>query len=377
MQIAWKAVILSALLTGVVAIDIQYCSSAESVCKDITFQSTDAICYGLDPSIGAIDTVIGLTAGVAYTVFTGAACTGDASEVFGAGVTTLADPFLGNVLSVSVGVSTAPEVPEVPATEGPEPEQPVPEVLEPGPEEPQPQEPEPSKWTALGCFTDFAGARTLPAGSHYSPTLTIEQCQNFCDASDFGFAGVEFGSECWCDHSIKFPSVQANSTSDCGVPCGGNTNQTCGGTSFINIFSSGKPLPTTPDVVVDPKSKTEWKYSGCFTDNSLGVRTLPLRLQPITGGVTPQACAETCAAIDQTIAGVEFGEECWCGTEIYASAAHVDDVQCATACKSNPAFFCGNNNRLNIYEVVIKVGPVPEPEGPAPEEPGVPNESGF
>ncbi|KAG6815134.1 hypothetical protein H0H93_010852 [Arthromyces matolae] len=184
--------------------------------------------------------------------------------------------------------------------------------------------------------------------------MTVELCQSFCDSGAFGFAGVEFGGECYCDYSIQYPAVPDNATS-CNIPCAGNANETCGGASRINVFSSGKPLPTIPATVTGPNATT-WKYDGCYTDNSTAIiRTLPLHLEPTTGSVTPQSCVNTCFAAGKTLAGVEFGTECWCGTAIQNNATVVADIQCGQACTADPTFFCGDANRLNVWGVPSNV----------------------
>ncbi|KAG6919830.1 hypothetical protein DXG01_000335 [Tephrocybe rancida] len=228
MQYTTKFLASCALLasTALAAVDLQYChGGAKGVCQDITLATPATTCIPtLNATVGTIDTIVGITPGVKYTVFTGATCTGTASTVFGNGTNTLVAPFLNKVLSISAGI--------------------------------------PTTWTPLGCFTDFAGSRTLAAATLINETMTIEKCQTFCDAGAFGFAGVEFGSECYCDFSIQFPSVADNATT-CNVPCGGNVNETCGGPSRINLFSSGKPLPTIPATIVSPNGT--WAYNGCFT----------------------------------------------------------------------------------------------------------------
>jgi hypothetical protein len=316
MQITYKTAILSALLaTGAAASDLEYChgSGATGTCQGITFASLAATCYPLNATVGTVDSVTGTSAGIKYTLFTGAACTGTASAVFGPGVNTLVAPFAGKVLSISASIPVV------------------------------------STWTARGCFTDTnSGTRALAADFSLNTGLTIERCQAACDAGGYGFAGVEFGRECYCDYSIRFSAVAAAAT-ECNVPCGGNTNQTCGGASRINIFGNGKALPTTPAAVVGPGA-ISWASNGCFTDNSIGTRTLALHLEPATGGVTPQTCVNTCAAANQTVAGVEFGSECWCGNVVNVNATKVADNQCGTACDANPAFFCGDNNRINIFK---------------------------
>ncbi|GLB42368.1 putative copper radical oxidase [Lyophyllum shimeji] len=322
MQLTLKNVVLGALFaTGAAAVDLQYCHGGATdpgVCEGITLTTPDTTCYDVDATIGTIDTVVGLTAGLQYALFTGAICTGNASDLFGTGANSLVPPFLDNVLSIAAGIP-----------------------------------PLPSAWTPLGCFTDAnAGSRALEAATFINSTMTIEKCQDFCDASGFGFAGVEFGSECYCDFSIQFPSVETDATA-CNVPCGGNANETCGGPSVINIFTNGKPQPTVPAEVVGPNT-TSWLYQGCLTDNSIGTRTFPLHLAPETGGVTPQTCVDTCFAAGQIFAGVEFGSECWCGNAANANATTVDDVQCGQACTADPTFFCGDANRLNVWKQTVE-----------------------
>jgi hypothetical protein len=78
-----------------------------------------------------------------------------------------------------------------------------------------------------------------------------------------------------------------------------------------------------------------------------------LHLAPATGGVTPQTCINTCLAAGQTVAGVEFGSECWCGTATNVNSTKVADVQCGTACTAGPTFFCGDNNRLNVWKRTV------------------------
>jgi len=95
---------LGALLaTGVAAFDIQYCHGgySQGFCQGITLSSAAATCYAFSTTIGTIDSVVGITSGIEYTLYTGAGCTGTASAVFGVGSYTLVAPFLNNVLSVS------------------------------------------------------------------------------------------------------------------------------------------------------------------------------------------------------------------------------------------------------------------------------------
>ena len=64
--------------------------------------------------------------------------------------------------------------------------------------EPVPEPPDhelPEGWTALGCYTDTAAPRTLGAQVSVHAAMTIERCIETCDAADYKYAGLEFGSE--------------------------------------------------------------------------------------------------------------------------------------------------------------------------------------
>ena len=64
--------------------------------------------------------------------------------------------------------------------------------------EPVPEPPDhelPEGWTALGCYTDTAAPRTLGAQVSVHAAMTIERCIATCDAADYKYAGLEFGSE--------------------------------------------------------------------------------------------------------------------------------------------------------------------------------------
>lgn len=54
----------------------------------------------------------------------------------------------------------------------------------------------PEGWTALGCYSDTAAPRTLGAQVTVNAAMTVERCIATCDAADYKYAGLEFGSEC-------------------------------------------------------------------------------------------------------------------------------------------------------------------------------------
>ncbi|KAF7355708.1 hypothetical protein MSAN_01488600 [Mycena sanguinolenta] len=183
-----------------------------------------------------------------------------------------------------------------------------------------------ASWTVQGCYTDTSSSRTLSESSTTSANMTVASCFAFCSAGGFSLAGVEFGSECYCDYAIQSTGALA-SAANCNEACSGNSTETCGAGNFIEIYWNGTPPPTTPQQV------GTWEYVGCFSD-SVSSRQLPHQ-QTISGGVTVESCTAACKASGFSFAGLEFGQEC---------------CACATACVGNTTEFCGGSGKLTVYE---------------------------
>ncbi|KAJ7129287.1 WSC domain-containing protein [Mycena epipterygia] len=195
-------------------------------------------------------------------------------------------------------------------------------------------------WASQGCYTDMSTSRTLARASHVDTSgMTVESCLSFCSSGGFNFAGVEFGSECYCDYALQAtgtPTSQGN----CDLPCTGNATELCGAANFIDIYWNGA-LPIVPQTV------GTWQYKGCFADN-VASRALP-HLETIPGGVTSESCTAACKANGLAVAGLEYGGECWCSSSLPTSSL-LGDSDCHTACAANTTEFCGGSSKLTVYE---------------------------
>ncbi|KAG0653115.1 Xylobiase bxlB [Hyphodiscus hymeniophilus] len=94
----------------------------------------------------------------------------------------------------------------------------------------------------VGCFTDNiyqSGIGRALTGSQPSQgaTLSPQICVDVCAGHGFAFAGVEYGTQCFCGHSIASTSSIVT-TSQCNTPCRNNPAENCGGTYRIEIFNS-------------------------------------------------------------------------------------------------------------------------------------------
>ncbi|KAK2029668.1 WSC-domain-containing protein, partial [Colletotrichum zoysiae] len=90
----------------------------------------------------------------------------------------------------------------------------------------------PYGWTQT-CYTDSTNRRALLYKVPISK-FSAAQCVSQCDSLGYKYAGVEYGSECYCGNSIDGGNTPASS--GCDMPCDGNRLDKCGGAGRINIY---------------------------------------------------------------------------------------------------------------------------------------------
>ncbi|KAF8437730.1 WSC domain-containing protein [Terfezia claveryi] len=97
-----------------------------------------------------------------------------------------------------------------------------------------------------GCYTDKVGARVLAAwGIPASGTMTIQKCLTGC--SQFEFAGLEYGKECWCGNTLSSTSL-LRPDSECKMACAGDATQKCGDANRLSLFRKKTAVPTTTSI---------------------------------------------------------------------------------------------------------------------------------
>ncbi|KAF9528241.1 hypothetical protein CPB83DRAFT_854691 [Crepidotus variabilis] len=213
----------------------------------------------------------------------------------------------------------------------------------------------PGNWSHVGCYTDISTSRTLAATYFVSENMTVESCMSFCSAANYIYAGVEFGN---CDSTIQIPSQPAP-LGDCYMPCNGNATETCGGPVRLNVFNSNEPPPVIVPSITSSHDAGLWTYQGCFTD-TVNARTLGTGIN-IPGGTTAESCTAACQAAGGYLnAGLENGHECWCDNSIHAPTQRTSDADCRMVCLATHREYCGNQNRLAIYQYSASG----EPPGP-------------
>ncbi|KAI0697984.1 copper radical oxidase [Cytidiella melzeri] len=261
------------------------------------------------------------------------ACTGNSAEICGA----------GNRLSVFWSGVTPPPPPSTVASVG--------------------------LWESLGCYSDGA-PRTLTVTMDPTGPNSIETCTASCFNAGYPLAGTEFADECYCGLTISNGGAPT-SLGDCDMPCTGNSSEFCGGPNRLNMYNFTGTLPHGPvppvggggnnNAPVSPVLTglpSNFSYVGCYVDNAFG-RIFNTEI-PDNQNLTIQGCVETCVSQNFTVAGTEFGVQCFCGTELVNGAVPAIDG-CSMGCGGNATEACGGPNQLSVYSTTGNVTALPVP----------------
>lgn len=107
---------------------------------------------------------------------------------------------------------------------------------------------------------------------------------------------------------------------------------------------------SSPTISQTPSNSTpsDASYRGCYQEPS-NARALTHRVTPAT--MTVDTCRSACAAAGYSIAGMEYGAECWCDNALTAGANKVSDDFCGMSCAGNSTQTCGGSSLLSVYSV--------------------------
>ncbi|KAJ8517873.1 hypothetical protein ONZ45_g4980 [Pleurotus djamor] len=208
----------------------------------------------------------------------------------------------------------------------------------------------PGEWHYSGCFVDNAHGRIFGFEAPVNTGLTVESCIATCDSMNLTVAGMEFSSECYCGNTLINGAVPGDETS-CNMGCGGNATEACGGPNRLSVYTNNGTVVALPV----PVAKTtdlpgQWKSAGCLKEPG-AERVFPYQIIWQTN-LTVEACVSQCSAFGYPAAGMEFGDECYCG-DVADEAANggviAPDADCNMPCSGDPIHLCGGPERLQLY----------------------------
>ncbi|KAK8134411.1 hypothetical protein PG984_006423 [Apiospora sp. TS-2023a] len=68
--------------------------------------------------------------------------------------------------------------------------------------------------------------------------MTAEYCIDGCAVGGYTYAGLEYGSECWCSNDE--PTIDPINLQECDMSCTGDAAAICGGVSRILVYSKSE-----------------------------------------------------------------------------------------------------------------------------------------
>jgi len=97
-----------------------------------------------------------------------------------------------------------------------------------------------AKSNYVGCFKDKGDpystrGRDLDKKYVSANDMTVEKCISICRNAGFQYAGVQYGSQCFCDNDYGAFGPANN----CDMKCSGNPNEICGGFWANSIYATG------------------------------------------------------------------------------------------------------------------------------------------
>ncbi|OBR15647.1 WSC domain-containing protein [Colletotrichum higginsianum IMI 349063] len=210
----------------------------------------------------------------------------------------------------------------------------------------------PTGWQDQGCWVDNLNGRILPNQLQDDPAMTLASCAQACASAGYTVAGAEYHTQCFCGNAIYYGGAPASDPTTCNTGCGGKPSEMCGGPNRMTIMSLGTPQTFQPPVPQKSGFNGSWTYQGCLSYENA---QRPFKWQVLFPGINNAGlCLDRCAAFGYPAAGLEYGEECYCGDPANIAAApqkvsFVDESQCNIVCPGNHSSICGGGARLSTY----------------------------
>lgn len=207
--------------------------------------------------------------------------------------------------------------------------------------------------------------------------MNISTCASFCLARSLPLFGLEYSRECYCGASLPSPAPGplSDDPSDASVGCNmacagsaaaagtGTSQETCGGSARISVYNntlyaapvhkstiSAMYVPSSAGGSGGTAGTVTYNFMGCYTD------TNPRTLQGhafSAANMSQEVCVNGCAARGWRLAGVEYAEQCFCGSELGTNGGgggvKVADAECAMLCKGDRSEWCGGRARIGIW----------------------------
>lgn len=125
--------------------------------------------------------------------------------------------------------------------------------------------------------------------------------------------------------------------------------------------SSQATINTTTAATLGP-SPTAWTALGCYVEDP----KLPILEQNMNpngdASLTIPECKNSCYRRAFGFAGVQKGNQCWCGTYVGGNWAN-NQTSCNAPCTGDKTSICGGNGFVNVFKAEENQAPAPTTSG--------------
>ena len=163
--------------------------------------------------------------------------------------------------------------------------------------------------------------------------MTVEMCLSTCGDKGFHYSGLQWQIECYCGNE-PVDGFQWAWYDRCHDRCAGNSNQICGGSNTMSVYST-------------PKNNI----------NGLCIYDFPYPRRVLSGlsiigknNMTIENCSEVCK--DYEYFGLQNGDGCHCGDDA-TKFMPTYPSSCNKRCTGDRTQICGGNWRLTVYRNFI------------------------
>ncbi|KAI8300544.1 hypothetical protein K4K61_009660 [Colletotrichum sp. SAR11_59] len=209
------------------------------------------------------------------------------------------------------------------------------------------------QWQYAGCFKDLVdGERLFQGASSASDDMSLAKCAAFCSTGApgggaFNYFGVEYGRECYCGWDAQAAKM-STSEAECSSPCAGSSVGLCGAGFRLSVYNNTIPnqAPSQPQHAA---RAGDYEFLGCQTE---GVNGRALSGASFgSADMTTKACAAFCAKGNFQYMGVEYAQECWCGSATNAGSVPAPLKECDMLCR-------GNQLKCRLFELCSSQLPI-------------------
>ncbi|KAF8993372.1 WSC domain-containing protein [Cyathus striatus] len=146
-------------------------------------------------------------------------------------------------------------------------------------------------WVYKGCRVDFSPRSLSNRLAIPSNANSAEYCTAQCKQQGYALAGLEYGSECWCDNYM--PYGQLVDDSQCNMVCSGDSTEFCGAGSRLALYQDNSATPPNPSTCIMGRDSFSFGDSGIQfiprqsstnTVNGTGPQMFATTLDPSTDG---------------------------------------------------------------------------------------------